>query len=150
MGTEIDDAPGRGDVEEIAAAARGDVAAHHGPVLRLAVSPDDRHAVVILGSGTDPEYPYQEVCSRIDGAWHGRSGANADGWTSTIDPDDEDAPNLGVSTAWDETAEGCRAAVIRYRDREIAVPAANGLYLFADWDVPDTEIDPIELVRFVD
>ena len=96
MGTEIDDAPGRGDVEEIAAAARGDVAAHHMPVPNLAVSPDGRNAAGDPGFGDRSRVPVP--CGVLPGSTARgtpASGGTGRGWTTTWDPDDEDAPNLG-------------------------------------------------------
>ena len=39
--------------------------------------------------------------------------------------------------------------MILYRGEEIAVPVVNGFHLFADWDAPHTEHDPVERLRFL-
>jgi hypothetical protein len=138
----VDGADGFPDPE---AAARGDIAEEHMPTLGIVKSPTRHEAIVLLGSGTDPQYPYQVHCARSGDLWHGGIGGNGPGWSATEDA--EEGGSLGVTTAWGEAPRGSRAAIVEFQGREHEVEVHNGFYLFAAWGVPDSPIPEHPVVR---
>lgn len=132
-------------------AARGDIPARYARALATAVSPDGRHAVVLLGTNEPPRlYPYEVICHQRDGLWFEGSSISGGGigWT-TISNDDE--RNVGVLRLVEEAPDDAVAVIVRHRGVEHRVPVRDGYFMFAVWDVPDEQVDTeqFETPRYV-
>ena len=118
------------------------------PILGISMSPTGDEAIVLLGSGTDPQYPYQSHCLRSGDLWYEGIGGNGPGWLSN---EEAEEGNLGVATDWGEAPQGSRAAIVEFQGREHEVQIRNGFYLFAAWGIPDSASDEHPVVRrFID
>lgn len=133
-------------------AARGDIPAQYARAVASAVSPDGKHAAVVLATNEDPAVEmYEVVCFQQDGRWldGGGSGGVGLGWTST----GADAErNLGVLRLSGQAPAGAVATIVSFRGREHRVAVGEaGYFLFASWDEPDTVLDDElpEPVRYV-
>jgi hypothetical protein len=105
-------------------AARGEIPERYARVLGVAYSPSGADAVVLLGTNEPPVlYPYQVLCGRGELGWYEGMSGNGPGWSTT---QEEDGPNVGVVTLWDEAPPGVRAAVVSFGGREHDVPVLNG------------------------
>jgi len=121
-------------------AARGEIPERYARLLGVVYSPDEEHAVVLLGTNEPPFlYPYQVICGRGENGWYEEISGNGSGWstTSNLDEVEAGAPNLGVITDWDEAPPEATAAVVSFDGQDHEVPVREGYFLFAAWDVPD-------------
>ena len=118
------------------------------PILGISMSPTGDEAIVLLGSGTDPQYPYQSHCLRSGDLWYEGIGGNGPGWLSN---EEAEEGNLGVATDWGEAPPGNRAAIVEFQGREYEVQVRNGFYVLAAWGIPESTIPERPVVRrFID
>ena len=133
-------------------AARGDLPEDYSRALATSISPDGQYAAVLLGTNAIPFlYSYLVICERTPEGWTEGSGVSGDGagWHSTTMPD-ESQPNVGVFTLDGEAPIDAREAVVMWRGKETTIPVAHGYYLFAAWDISESDMrEWPTLVRFL-
>jgi hypothetical protein len=122
------------------AAARGSIPEQYGHVLHTSLSPDGRHALVLLGTNEPPElYPYQVLCERQTDGWVESVSGNGPGWSSTSDPGDPE--NAGVATDWGEAPPAAHSALVRFDGTDHEAPVNQGYFLFVAWGVSEDRAD---------
>ncbi|HEV8421324.1 MAG TPA: hypothetical protein VGR13_08225 [Actinomycetota bacterium] len=132
-------------------AARGSIPERYGRELAVSLSPDGEQAAVLLETNERPYiYPYLVFCDRTAEGWTEGSSGSAEGltWHRTTPIDSPSA--AGVVILVGEAPNEAQRAVVAWRSEEKTVPVREGYFLYAEWDVLDSETrDWPRLVRFM-
>jgi len=121
-------------------AARLDMPPHFARVLAKEISPDARHALVVLGTTEELE-PLVVLCHHDGKKWFHVSGSEPGKAWENMNWDENDPLNRGVLWLVERAPSGIREVSVSLRDTVMRVPvASNGYFIFAAWDVPAADV----------
>jgi hypothetical protein len=101
------------------------------------MSPDERHAIVLLaiGAPSDDE-PHPVVCHRTPDGWEiSSSSSSSSGHWRIVEEEGE--MQRGVSPYWGQAPEGATEVCVTFPSGSCRIPVIDGYYLFAVWGVLD-------------